>query len=155
MVQQHSFDDLMAPKVPYVGLNKVNLLKTTDLPLTDQINFIKMGQGELLQHPSAQVTTSSISKDRLSLDIEAADTLRASTITFKFLCFKAPFSSSLENIPRKMYFQFKFFTFQSIVTDKVTIRSPESNSPEILPGHTYYLSKENPGFTYALTTTGI
>ena len=43
MVQQHNFDDLMAPKVPYVGLNKVNLLKTTDLPLTDQINFIKMG----------------------------------------------------------------------------------------------------------------
>ena len=114
-----------------------------------------MGQGELLQHPTAQVTTTSIAKDRLSLDIEAADTLKASTLTFKFLCFKAPYTSSLEAVPRKMYFQFKFFTFPSIITDKVSIKSTESASPEILAGHTYYLSKENPGYTHSLTTTGI
>ena len=54
-----------------------------------------------------------------------------------------------------MYFQFKFFTFPAIITDKVTIKSTDSASPEILAGHTYYLSKENPGFTHSLTTNGI
>lgn len=35
MVQQQRFDDLLAPKAPYVGMGQVNLLKTTDLPLND------------------------------------------------------------------------------------------------------------------------
>ena len=35
MVQQSRFDDLLAPKAPYVGMGQVNLLKTTDLPLSD------------------------------------------------------------------------------------------------------------------------
>ena len=35
MVQETNFDDLMAPKVPYVGMGQINLLKTTDLPLQD------------------------------------------------------------------------------------------------------------------------
>ena len=35
MVQQQRFDDLLAPKVPFVGMGQINLLKTTDLPLTD------------------------------------------------------------------------------------------------------------------------
>jgi hypothetical protein len=42
-VQQTRFDDLLAPKAPLVGMGQVNLLKTTDLPQIDQINFIKMG----------------------------------------------------------------------------------------------------------------
>ena len=53
MVQTSKFDDLLAPKAPYVGMGQVNLLKTTDLPLTDQINFIKAGYGQVLQHPTA------------------------------------------------------------------------------------------------------
>ena len=43
MIQQQNFDDLLAPKVPYVGIGKVNLLKTQDLSLEDQTNFYKMG----------------------------------------------------------------------------------------------------------------
>jgi hypothetical protein len=46
---------LLAPKAPYVGIGKVNLLKTTDLPLTDQVNFIKHGLGEELKYPSASL----------------------------------------------------------------------------------------------------
>lgn len=70
MIQQQRFDDLLAPKAPYVGMGMINLLKTTDLPISDQINIIKMGQGELLQHPTAQITSNSIYKDVLSLDVE-------------------------------------------------------------------------------------
>lgn len=35
MVQQQRFDDLLAPVAPHVGMGAINLLKTTDLPLTD------------------------------------------------------------------------------------------------------------------------
>lgn len=35
-MQTSRHDDLLAPKVPYVvGMKQVNLLKTTDLPLSD------------------------------------------------------------------------------------------------------------------------
>jgi hypothetical protein len=34
-MQTNRYDDLLAPKVPYVGFQKVNLLKTTDLPQSD------------------------------------------------------------------------------------------------------------------------
>ena len=104
-------------------MGQVNLLKTTDLPVSDQINFIKRGLGgDMLQHPSAQLTSSSLVKDRMSLDLEAADPLRAQTLTFKFICFKTPWSN-LEAMPSKFYFQFKFFTFPTVITDKVQIKS--------------------------------
>ena len=48
MMNTVSFDDLLAPKAPYVAQGKVNLLKTTDLPTSDHINFIKAGYGEAL-----------------------------------------------------------------------------------------------------------
>ena len=51
------YDDLLAPKAPYVGFHNVNLLKTTDLPQSDQVNFIKHGLGEQLKHASAQITS--------------------------------------------------------------------------------------------------
>jgi hypothetical protein len=109
-MQTTRHDDLLAPKVPYVGFGKVNLLKTTDLPQTDQVNFIKHGLGDALKHPSAQVKSDGIAKDRLALEIEQADPLKACTISFKFICFKTPWGG-LDNVPKKFYFNFKFFTF--------------------------------------------
>jgi hypothetical protein len=35
LMQTTRHDDLLATKAPYVGMGKVNLLKTTDLPMTD------------------------------------------------------------------------------------------------------------------------
>jgi len=51
------YDDVLAPKAPYVGFHNLNLLKTTDLPQSDQVNFIKHGLGEQLKHASAQITS--------------------------------------------------------------------------------------------------
>lgn len=69
-MQTTRHDDLLAPKAPLVGLNRVNLLKTTDLPLNDQINFIKHGLGDILKHPTASVKSESLSKNTLSLQLE-------------------------------------------------------------------------------------
>jgi len=123
MVQQQKFDDLLAPKAPYVGQQAVNLLKTTDLPLQDQMNFIKAGFGDALTNPAAKLHSDGFEKERLSLDIERSDSLKASVITFKFICFKTPSTGQLERMPNKLYFQLKFFTFPTIITDKVRIKA--------------------------------
>jgi len=114
-MQTNRYDDLLAPKVPYVGFQKVNLLKTTDLPQSDQVNFIKHGLGEALKHPSAQVKSDGIGKDKKALDIENLDSLKASTVTFKFICFKTPWGGA-DSVPKKFFFNFKFFTFPSVKT---------------------------------------
>eukprot|EP00347_Sterkiella_histriomuscorum_P000155 403376962 len=151
MIQQQRFDDLLAPKAPYVGMGMVNLLKTTDLPIHDQVNFIKNGYGELLQHPTAQILSTSIQQNQLSLQNELADPLKASTVTFKFLCYKAPVSPQ-DYLPSKLFFQFKFFTFPSLQTDKVKIVCDEHQDGSYKLGQVFYLSKEHPGVSRALTT---
>jgi len=55
----------------------------------------------------------------MSINTEIGDELKASKITFKFLCYKSAVDSF--EIPNKLYFQFKFFTFPSLITDKVKI----------------------------------
>jgi len=34
-------------------MGQINLLKATDLPMSDQVNFIKMGYADMLSNPSA------------------------------------------------------------------------------------------------------
>lgn len=89
--------------VPYAGFEKVNLLKTTDLSIKDQANLIKSGLGDILHHPTAQVMSSSIIKDRLDLRVEETDSLQASSIHFKFVSFKTPLGQ-LSEVPVKFYF---------------------------------------------------
>lgn len=73
-------------------------------------------------------------KERLSLELERADPLRASTVTFKFIVFKTPWSG-LENLPQRFYFQLKFFTFPTVLTDKVRIKNFNNEGSEaIRPG---------------------
>jgi hypothetical protein len=55
LMQKARHDDLLAPKAPYVGMGRVNLLKTTDLPVSDHVNFIKHGLGDALNNPSASI----------------------------------------------------------------------------------------------------
>jgi hypothetical protein len=149
LMQSARHDDLLAPKAPYVGMGKVNLLKTTDLPVSDHVNFIKHGLGDSLKNPTASIRSEDIMKDRLGMDLEQADSLQASTVTFKFICFKTPWGS-IEGVPRKFFFSFKFFTFPPVKTAAVTFKNPHehSNSPNdlqgIKPGQPYYLSKITP-----------
>jgi hypothetical protein len=115
-MQTNRYDDLLAPKAPYVGFSKVNLLKTTDLPQSDQVNFIKHGLGDALKHPTAQVRSDgTFGKEKVALDIENMDPLSASTVTFKFICFKTSWGGT-DSVPKKFYFNFKFFTFPSVKT---------------------------------------
>lgn len=79
----------------------------------------------------------------MSLDVEIADPLKASTLTFKFLCLKTPWVG-IEKFPAKFYFEFKFFTFPSVMTDKVKIKNHlEAESKSIIAGTPYYLQKVN------------
>lgn len=75
LMQTTRHDDLLAPKAPYVGMGKVNLLKTTDLPVSDHVNFIKHGLGDALRNPTASVRAEDIRKDMMAIDIEASDHL--------------------------------------------------------------------------------
>ena len=127
LMQTTRHDDLLAPKAPYVGMGKVNLLKTTDLPLNDQINFIKHGLGDILKHPSASIKSEGIDKARMGLNVENDDHLKASTITFKFICFKAPWGD-VDNVPKKFFFNFKFFTFPPVKTAAVQIKNPNEHA---------------------------
>ena len=86
-----------------VSMKQINLLKTTDLPLNEQINFIKMGYGDLLQHPSASIKSVSLVKERINLDLESKDQMKASEITFKLICFKTP-QANLDSVPMRFYF---------------------------------------------------
>ena len=50
--------------------------------------------------------------------------MKASRITFKFICFKTPWNG-LENVPKRFYLQLKFFTFQTVYTDMLKMRNPQ------------------------------
>jgi hypothetical protein len=95
--------------------------------LSDQVNFIKHGLGEALKHPSASLTSDSLTKDKLAIDVELSDPLQASTITFKFICYKTPWSK-FESTPKKLYFHFKFFTFPTVKTASVMIKNPNEHA---------------------------
>jgi len=78
MIQSKKFNNLFDNNVPFAGFEKVNLLRTTDLSMRDQANLIKQGMGDILHHPTAQIMSSSIIKDKLDLQVEKADPLQAS-----------------------------------------------------------------------------
>lgn len=150
LMQSARHDDLLAPKAPYVGIGRVNLLKTTDLPVSDHINFIKHGLGDALKNPSANVRSEDIRKDRIGMDLEEADSLKASTLTFKFICFKTPWGT-VAGVPKKFFFSFKFFTFPPVKTAAVSIKNPHEHASNpndmqgMKPGQPYYLSRVLPG----------
>lgn len=57
------------------------------------------------------------------MDIEMQDIYKASTLTFKFVAMKTPFNPDIQ-IPSKVFFTFKFFTFKSVETEKVVLKLP-------------------------------
>lgn len=90
-----------------------------------------------------------IQKGRFGLEKEQADPLKASTVTFKFICFKTPWNG-LGRVPRKFYFHFKFFTFPAVKTATVQIKNPNEHATSgddagLKAGQPYYLGRVTPG----------
>jgi hypothetical protein len=54
--------------------------------------------------------SSGIIKEKIDMELEAIDRLKASRIEFKFVSYKTP-KGNQARIPQKFYFQFRFFTF--------------------------------------------
>lgn len=72
------------------------------------------------------------------------DPLRASTIQFKFVTFKPPSTANPEEIPKRLVFQMRFFTFPEIQTDAVSLVDPgvTRQVQQVRPGQPYYLAKD-------------
>jgi hypothetical protein len=103
----------------------------------------------MLKHPSANVTSDGIEKEKLSLEMEGQDNLQSSTICFKFICLKTPWTG-LDRLPKRFMFSLKFFTFPTVKTAVVTIKNPhehalhQNDTEGVKPGYPYYLTKVNP-----------
>jgi hypothetical protein len=65
---------------------------------------MKMGYGDLLRNPSAQIRSQDRQQDYINLETEAADELRASQITFKFVVFKPSVHANVQHMPKRIYF---------------------------------------------------
>ena len=73
MVQQRKFDTLSKDNVPFPGMENFNLLKTHDLSQIDKNKLVKAGLGDMLHHPTAEIMSSSIIKNKLDLNLEQND----------------------------------------------------------------------------------
>ena len=104
MMRTQTFDNMMGPKVPHLKSGMLNLLKVVDLPPQDKAELIKMGYGELLKDPMSQARTDGAQKDRLNMQLEASDPLRASRITFNFVTFKPSAYANPAAVPKRLHF---------------------------------------------------
>ena len=72
------------------------------------------------------------------METERADQLKACDIEIKFMAFKPPMNMPLGHVvPRRMYFTFQLFTFQTTKTDLGELEIGERNKTEdgnLLPG---------------------
>ena len=73
MMQTRRFDNLMGLKVPHLKSGVMNLLKVVDLSTEDQIELQKMGYGDLLKNPAAQVRSQDRQAETIDLNREAMD----------------------------------------------------------------------------------
>lgn len=105
LIQSKKFNNLFESNVPFPGLDKINLLRTTDISLSDQASLIKNGLGDILHHPTAQILSSSIIKNKINMKIEEEDIFKASSFSIKFLNYKTPTSfATFDNFPSKFSF---------------------------------------------------
>ena len=73
-----------------------------------------MGYGDLLRNPAAQVRSQDVQAEMIDLNRESMDQLRACTITFQFVVFKTSMHCNPKLLPRRLYFQLRFFTFPEV-----------------------------------------
>ena len=74
-------------KLPHYKVQVMNLRKVVDLPSDEITMLFRMGLGELVQQVGVKQAT--IVRDKLIMNKEYEDVLKASTITFKLISFKA------------------------------------------------------------------
>jgi len=103
---QNIFEGNMA--IP--GIDHPNILRTMDLSSQDQANLMKHGLADVLHHPTAQILSSSIVKEKLDMDVEKFDKMKASQFQAKFFAYKTSFDNDVQ-VPKKFFLKFKFFTF--------------------------------------------
>ena len=142
LLQTGSYDDLMGPKVPMLKSNILNLLKIIDVSEQEKMQLVRMGLGDVF---SQQIRTVGQVKEALNLKLEQEDPLKASTIYFQFLVFKTGNTTSLDILPKRVFFQLRFFTFPEIQTDVLSLKNPANNPNTIeqpQPGMRYLLAKE-------------
>lgn len=74
-----------------------------------------------------------MTRDEMRMDIETNDVLKANRISVKFISFKTPSSmpptalgsSDLMRLPSSLFFTFKFYTFQTVQTEEVLLKTEE------------------------------
>ena len=73
-----------------------------------------------------------------------ADTLRANTVSFKFVVLKTSHHANPQTLPKRIFLQTRFFTFPEVHTDTVSLTEPGigRDLTIISPGKTYYLAKD-------------
>ena len=108
MLQTRQFDSMVGPKVPHMKNGVMNLLKVVDVPQEEIADLAKLGLGDLLRPGK------SLKEEAIDMEKEKFDDLKASTITFKFLVFKTSKTAQKSHLPRKIFFQFRFFSFPEI-----------------------------------------
>ena len=81
-----------------------------------------MGVGRDLLDPE---TEAQLLASEPRMEVEMHDIYKASTISFKFVALKTPIILNPDtSVPQKIYFTFKFFTFKTVITEKVAIKLP-------------------------------
>ena len=137
--------------MPYAGLDKVNLLRTFDIPLGDQAKLMNRQMGDLLHHPSSQILSSAIVKESIDMKSEMDPQFKASRFSVHFTSFKTP-TSGIEatQLPTQFVFKYRFFTFEEEVTKPMQLMADsyvDEGKAVINAGVAYYLRKVNTSFT--------
>ena len=107
--------------------------------------------GDLLQHPSAQIISSSFVKERLNMKLETDPALKASKISVTFSAYKAP-TGGIETLklPQKFIFKFRFFTFDEQFTDPLSLANVAKVDEKsvISSGSSYFLQRASSSNAY-------
>lgn len=96
-----------------------------------------------MHHPSAQILSSGIIKEKIDMMIEEKDEFSASTVKVKFLAYKTPMGR-LGDVPKRFFFKMRFFTFPPIQTDALRLKTDSEISGNFVmlePGTPYLLEK--------------
>ena len=81
--------------------------------------MLRLGVGKHLLDPD---TEARLLASEPRLDLELDDPLKASTLTFKFVAVKTSFTQT-SGIPLKLYFTFKFYTFHTVHSETVALKT--------------------------------
>lgn len=136
-----SVDPLHQWRMSVFGTNgsSGNVLQCKELSRQDKIALLRVGVGKNLLDPE---TEARLLASEPRLEMELHDPLKASTLTFKFVAVKTPFNTIAVPFPSKVFFTFKFFTFHTVHTETVALKSAsggDSNSDGMLKMGSQYL----------------